>query len=107
MKIKSDEFSTMLHVLKKYIPKHDKYVILKNNLVDHEEKIMRKKRSLKKNKKKNQKKSNFLNILKINQKISATICLESILILKHLLTWQKKIFEIKDKKKRPRGDGVN
>ena len=25
----------MLHILKKYIPKHDKYVTLKNNLVDH------------------------------------------------------------------------
>ena len=36
-----------------------------------------------KNKKKNKKK-NFSNILKINQKVSAMICLESILILKHL-----------------------
>ena len=25
----------MLHVLKKYIPKHDKYITLKNNLVDN------------------------------------------------------------------------
>ena len=32
---KHDEFNTVLHVLKKYSPKHDKYVTLKNNLVDH------------------------------------------------------------------------
>ena len=43
----------------------------------------------KKNKKKNKKKTNFSNILKINQKVSAMICLESILILKHLPSWQK------------------
>ena len=97
----------MLHGLKKYIPKHDKYVTLKNNLVDNannfyegREKIIKgsknrvfplyydkdheEKMEFKKNKKKNQKNSNFLNILKINQKVSAMICLESILILKHL-----------------------
>ena len=40
-----------------------------------------------KNKKKNKKK-NFSNILKINQMVSPMICLESILILKHLLSCQ-------------------
>ena len=43
----------------------------------------------KKNKKKDQKKTNFSNILKKNQKVSAMICSESILILKYLLSWQK------------------
>ena len=32
---KQDEFSTVLHLLKKYNPKHDKYVTLKNNLEDN------------------------------------------------------------------------
>ena len=32
---KQDEFNTMLHLLKKYSPKHDKHVTLKNNLVDN------------------------------------------------------------------------
>ena len=32
---KQDEFNTVLHLLKKYSPKHDKYVTLKNNLVDN------------------------------------------------------------------------
>ena len=40
----------------------------------------------KKNKKKNQKKTIFSNITKINQNVSAMICLEIILILKHLLS---------------------
>ena len=40
----------------------------------------------KKNKKKNQKKIIFSNIIKINQNVSAMICLEIILILKHLLS---------------------
>ena len=35
----------------------------------------------------------------MNQKLLTMICLKSILILKHLLSWQKKIFEIKDKEK--------
>ena len=35
----------------------------------------------------------------MNQRVLTTICLESISILKHLLSWQKKLFEIKDKKK--------
>ena len=47
------------------------------------EKIRRKaKKKNKKNKKKNQKKTHFSNILKINPKVSAMICLENILILK-------------------------
>ena len=53
---------------------------LKEKKKKKEEEAKRKK----KNKKKNQKKTNFSNILKINQKVSAMICLESILILKHL-----------------------
>ena len=32
---KQDEFNTVLHLLKKYSPKHDKHVTLKNNLVDN------------------------------------------------------------------------
>ena len=32
---KQDEFNVVLHVLKNYSPKHDKYVTLKNNLVDN------------------------------------------------------------------------
>ena len=32
---KQDEFNTVLHLLKKYSPKHDKYVTLKNNIVDN------------------------------------------------------------------------
>ena len=32
---KQDEFKTVLHLLKKYSPKHDKYVTLKNNLTDN------------------------------------------------------------------------
>ena len=32
---KQDEFNTMLHLLKKYSPKHDKHVTLKNNLADN------------------------------------------------------------------------
>ena len=32
---KQDEFNTVLHLFKKYSPKHDKYVILKNNFVDN------------------------------------------------------------------------
>ena len=32
---KQDEFNTVLNLLKKYSPKHDKYVTLKNNLVDN------------------------------------------------------------------------
>ena len=33
---KQDEFNAVLHVLKNYSPKHDKYVTLKNSLVDNE-----------------------------------------------------------------------
>ena len=44
------------------------------------------KKNKRKNKKKSQKKTNFSNILRINEKVSAMICLESILILKHLLS---------------------
>ena len=36
--------------------------------------------------KQKKKKTNFPNILRINQKVSAMICLKSILILKHLLS---------------------
>ena len=36
---KQDEFNTVLHLLKKYSPKHDKYVTLKNNLVDNASKF--------------------------------------------------------------------
>ena len=36
---KRDEFNVVLHVLKKYSPKHDKYVTLKNNLVDNASKF--------------------------------------------------------------------
>ena len=58
---------------------------------------MKNKKKNKKNKKKNQKKANFLNILKINQKVLTIFGLIS--ILKNLVIWQKKVFEIKDKKK--------
>ena len=34
-KSKQDEFHAVLHVLKNYSPRHDKYVILKNNLIDN------------------------------------------------------------------------
>ena len=33
--IVQEEFNTVLHLLKKYSPKHDKYVTLKNNFVDN------------------------------------------------------------------------
>ena len=36
---KQDEFNTVLYLLKKYSPKHDKYVTLKNNLVDNASKF--------------------------------------------------------------------
>ena len=36
---KQDEFNTVLHLLKKYSPKHDKYATLKNNLVDNASKF--------------------------------------------------------------------
>ena len=32
---KQDEFNTVLDLFKKYSPKHDKYVTLKNNLMDN------------------------------------------------------------------------
>ena len=32
---KQEEFKAVLHVLKEYNPKHDKYVTLKNNLLDN------------------------------------------------------------------------
>ena len=38
---KQDEFSAMLYVLKNYSPKCDKYVILKNNLLDNAGKFTR------------------------------------------------------------------
>ena len=34
-KSKQEEFNVVLHLLKRHIPKHDKYVTLKNNLVDN------------------------------------------------------------------------
>ena len=37
--IVQEEFNTVLHLLKKYSPKHDKYVTLKNNLVDNASKF--------------------------------------------------------------------
>ena len=49
---------------------------------------MKNKKKNKKNKKKNQKKANFLNILKINQKVLTIFGLIS--ILKNLVIWQKK-----------------
>ena len=36
---KQDELNAGLHALKNYGPKHDKYVILKNNLVDNASKF--------------------------------------------------------------------
>ena len=36
---KQDKFNTVLHVLKNYSPKHDKYVTLKNNLLDNASKF--------------------------------------------------------------------
>ena len=36
---KQDEFNVVLHVLKNYSPKHDKYATLKNNLVDNASKF--------------------------------------------------------------------
>ena len=38
-KSKQEEFNVVLHLLKKYSPKHDKYVTLKNNLVDNASKF--------------------------------------------------------------------
>ena len=38
-KSRQDEFNTMLQLLKKYSPKHDIYVILKNNLLDNASKF--------------------------------------------------------------------
>ena len=49
--------------------------------------------------KKNQKKTNFLNILKMNQKVLTMVCFIIILIFQNLVIWQKKLFEIKDKKR--------
>ena len=48
---------------------------------------------------KSQKKTNFLNILRMKQKILTMVCSIIILILQNLVIWQKKLFEIKDKKK--------
>ena len=36
---KQEEFNVVLHLLKRYSPKHDKYVTLKNNLVDNASKF--------------------------------------------------------------------
>ena len=36
---KQDEFNVVLHALKNYSPKHDKYVTLKNNLKDNASKF--------------------------------------------------------------------
>ena len=36
---KQEEFNAVLHVLKEYNPKHDKYVTLKNNLLDNASKF--------------------------------------------------------------------
>ena len=36
---KQNEFNAVLHVLKNYSPKNDKYVTLKNNLVDNASKL--------------------------------------------------------------------
>ena len=36
---KQEEFNVVLHLLKRYSPKHDKYVILKNNLIDNASKF--------------------------------------------------------------------
>ena len=36
---KQEEFNAVLHALKNYSPKHDKYVILRNNLVDNASKF--------------------------------------------------------------------
>ena len=44
---KQDEFNTVLHLLKKYSPKLDKYVTLKNNLVDNVSKLREEKKLLK------------------------------------------------------------
>ena len=41
---------------------------------------------------------NFSNILRMNQQVLTMICLKNILNLKHLLFWQKKLCETKDKK---------
>ena len=41
----------------------------------------------------------FLNILRTKQKILTMLCSIIILILQDLVIWQKKLFEIKDKKK--------
>ena len=43
----------------------------------------------KKNQKKNQIKTNFLNILRMNQKVLTMIFLKNILFLQYLLFWQK------------------
>ena len=36
---KQEEFNIVLHALKEYNPKHDKYVTLKNNLIDNASKF--------------------------------------------------------------------
>ena len=56
--------------------------------------------NLKQKKKKNQKKTKFLNKSRINQKVLTMICLKNNLIFQHLLFWQKKLFETKDKKQK-------
>ena len=39
MKQKVNKFNTVVHVLKNYSPKYDRYVTLKNNLVDNASKF--------------------------------------------------------------------
>ena len=43
--------------------------------------------------------TNFLNILRMNQKVLSMSCLKNILVMQYLVFWQKKLFETKDKNK--------
>ena len=52
-----------------------------------------------KQKKKKNKKTNFLNTLRINQKVLTMNCLKNILIPQHLLFWQKNYLQQKIKRK--------
>ena len=43
--------------------------------------------------------NSFLNILRMNQRTLAMICLKIILIFQYLVLWQKKLYETKNKNK--------
>ena len=120
----------MLHVLKKYIPKHDKYVILKYNLVDNgnkfyegREKIIKgfknrvfplyydkdheEKMEFKKEQKEESEEIKFFKYIENKSKGISYDLFRKCFNFETPTKLTKKIFEIKDKKKRARADGVN